>query len=103
MAQNNNDSIVTLKDCLFTLVSSLNTVLDRLDILTDRNEALIEMQEKLISQNQKAFELAREDFFKKIIEAEVDKHANKHTHNNKQSAVRRINFGSDIVRKVKRS
>ena len=95
----NDEKSKSLLNSLFILVSSFNTVLDRIDIVTDRNEQLFEMQERLITQNQKAFELAREDFFRKLIEAEVDKHTTK----KEQSNVRRANFGSDIVRKAKRS
>ena len=91
-----------LSDCLFTLVSSLNSVLDRLDLLTDRIQQLYELHQDLISQNQEAFKFAREDFLRRLIEAEVEKHR-KQQGSNKQSNQRRINFGSDIVRKAKKS
>ena len=92
----------TLSDCLFTLASSLNSVLDRLDLLTDRIQQLYELHQDLISQNQEAFKFAREDFLRRLIEAEVEKHR-KQQGSNKQSNQRRINFGSDIVRKAKKS
>ena len=86
------DSTFTLKDCLFTLVSSFNTVLDRLDVLTER-------QEEFLLKNEEVFKLAREDFFRKLIEAEVNKEMEK----NKQSKGRGVKFGSDIVRKARNS
>ena len=93
------DRISILIDSLFTLVSSFNTALDRLDALTDGNVALYEQHQELITRNQEAFTLAREDFFRKIIEAEV----NKHNHKDQQHSKGRMQFGSDIVRKAKRS
>ena len=84
---------------LCNLVSSLNAVLDRLDTLTDRNEELYEQHQELIRQNQEAFKLAREDFFRRLIEAEV----NKYTHKDQQQDSRRVHFGSDIVRKAIKS
>ena len=86
------DEMTTLTECLFTLVSSFNTALDRLDELTDRHE-------QLIDHNEIAFKLAREDFFRRIIEAEVSKQ----THKDQKQNTRRVQFGSDIVRKSKRS
>jgi hypothetical protein len=79
----NKEKEKTLTDCLFILVGSFNTALDRLDMLTDRIERLFEILERLITQNEKAFELAREDFYRKLIEAEVNKHSSKHSNNNK--------------------
>ena len=67
----NDEKSKSLFNSIFTLVSAFNTVLDRIDIVTDRNEQFFEIQERLITQNQKAFELAREDFFRKLIEADL--------------------------------
>ena len=60
------EKINILTECLFTLVDSLNTVVDRLDTLAEK-------QEELLLKNEAIFKLAREDFFRRIIEAEVDK------------------------------
>ena len=98
----------TLTDCLSTLVSMLNTVIDRLDMTTDRHAALFELHQELVSRNQEAFALAREDFLKRLIAAEVEKHrtkqkaTDKHKYSN-QPNQGRVNFGSDIIRKAKRS
>ena len=98
----------TLTDCLFTLVSMLNTVIDRLDMTTDRHAALFELHEDLVNRNKEAFALAREDFLKRLIKAEIEKHRmnrrtmGKHEVNN-QPYQGRTNFGSDIVRKAKTS
>ena len=88
------DRLSTLKDCLFTLVRSFNAALDRLDTLTNRNEDLFKVHQELISQNERTFKLAREDFFRRLIEAEVNGEAQK----NQQSKERRTKFGSDVVR-----
>ena len=75
------------KDCLFTLVGAFNAVLDRLDVLTEK-------QEELLNRTEEVFKLAREDFFRRLIEAEVNGEAQK----NQQSKKGRTKFGSDIVR-----
>ena len=92
------DKTINLMKSLCNLVSSFNAVLDRLDTLADRNEELCESHQELIRQNQEVFKLAREDFFRRLIEAEV----NKYTLKNQQQDSRRIHFGSDIVRKAKK-
>lgn len=56
----------TLTECLFTLVDLLNTVVDRLDILANK-------QERILIKNEEVFKLAREDFFRRLIEVEVDR------------------------------
>ena len=66
-----------MTDCLFTLVKALNTTLDRLETLTDRIQALYEQHQVLIVNNQQAFILAREDFFRRLITAEVDREIEK--------------------------
>ena len=71
------EKIKVMTDCLFTLVKALNTTLDRLDALTDRIQALYEQHHVLIANNQQAFIMAREDFFRRLITAEVEKEIEK--------------------------
>ena len=81
------EKISILTECLFTLVDSLNTVTDRLDTLADR-------QEELLLNNKETFKLAREDFFRRLIEAEVNKNIDI---NKKRSKY----FESDTIGKTK--
>ena len=62
----NEDKLNTLTDCLFTLAKSFNAVVDRLDTLADK-------QEEIIKNNDAVFSKMREEFFRKVIQAEVDK------------------------------
>ena len=99
------DGTETLKNFLWRLLTSHNTVLDRLDNLTDKIQELSWEHDRLISQNKEAFKFVREDFFRRLIEAEVNKGAkkNKQTAKNKQHNERRANFGSDVIRKPKKT
>jgi len=83
----NEKKINTLIECLFTIVSSFNAVVDRLDILTDRHE-------KLLKRNNDVFTKIKEEFWRKVIEYEVNKEIQK----NQKSKERSVKFGSDIVR-----
>ncbi len=83
----NTEMVDKLIDYLFILLSSLNTLLDRLDTITDR-------QETLLQKNDEVFTKMREEFFRKIIEHEVNKEIEK----NKHSKERSKKFGSDVVR-----
>ena len=65
-----NDKLSTPTECLFSIVSSFNSILDRLDILTDRLE-------ELIFKNDQVFSEMREEFFRKVIQYEVDKEMQK--------------------------
>jgi len=86
---NNNDAS---KNSLLILIRSLNAVVDRLDTLVDRlgNQ---------IAANDEVFSKMREEYLKKIIEASIKKEQMKQ----KTIPHKGINFGNDIVRKVKRS
>ena len=79
------DRIKTLIDCLFTLVGSLNTVLDRLDNITDRQETILQKIDEV-------FTKSREDFFRRLIEEEVNREIEK----NKLKGSEK--FGSNTVR-----
>ena len=63
-------------------------------LIADRQEKKIDRLEKLFLKNEEVFKLAREDFFRRLIEAEINKEIQK----NQQSKERRVKFGSDIVR-----
>ena len=91
------DSTAKLKNCLFILVSSYNTVLDRLDNLTDRIEDLSDVHERLIIQNEEAFKLAQEDFFRRLIEAEVNKAGEKQ---NTTNPIRRYRPTNESSRRI---
>jgi len=82
----------TLTDSLFTLVDSLNTALDHLDSITERHE-------KLINENDEVFTKMREEFWRKVIEIEVNKEIEK----SKQSTKKESTFGSDIIRQARGS
>lgn len=81
-----------LIDCLFSVVDSFNTALGRLDALADK-------QEEIIKINNAVFTKMREEFFKKVIEFEVNKEIEK----NRKNKERSVKFGSDIVREAKSS
>jgi hypothetical protein len=75
----------TIIDSLFILAGTLNDVVDRLDTVTDRNE-------KLTQKNDEVFTKAREDFFRRLIEEEVNRAIEK----NKLKGGNK--FGSNTVR-----
>lgn len=84
------DSISTLRDCLFILINSFNAVLDRLDIIAERQEMLLETNETL-------FNKVKEEYFKKIIENEVDLETVK----NMKAKNGSTKVGYDVIRKTK--
>ena len=71
----NDERLDTLIECLYALIDSLNTVLDRQNILTDRHEMLIQKSEEV-------FIKMREEFWRKVIEYEVNKEIEKNIKNN---------------------
>lgn len=66
----NEEKINALIDCLFKMVDSFNTTIDRLVILTDRFEGIIQ-------KNDEVFTKMREEFWRKVIEDEVNKNIEK--------------------------
>ena len=62
----NEEKINTLTECLFSLVNSFNSVVDRLDTLAEK-------QEELIKNNDSVFTKMREEFWRRVIQIEVDK------------------------------
>lgn len=73
----NDDRMDKLIDGLFTLAKSLNAVVDRLDIVVDQLFDLADRQAENSKANDAVFTKMREEFWKKVIEFEVNQEIKK--------------------------